>query len=127
MSDAGRIDPRVQPGGRRPGRRAPGREPERQLVRGMQMQRSAHRPGLDQRAPFPQRVADVAASDAVDARSKLELGGSLNLRMDSANVASDVDQPVGGGTIGERGAFEPARANVDPGRGRHRVSRGTTR
>lgn len=66
----------------------------------MQMKSSAQRPGLNQRPSFPQRLPDVALGDPIDACSELELRGSLNLSMHHpAEVASDVDEPVGAHTV----------------------------
>src|SRR5262249_40847244 len=44
-----------------------GREPERQLVRWMEVERSPQRPRLDERAVAPEGVAHLLLGDAVDA------------------------------------------------------------
>src|SRR4051794_7966724 len=91
MNDAVRVGPRRKCL-RLPGGGAVRREPERQLVRRMQMQRAAQRPCLHERPVAPQRVAHVLLRDAVDARRELQLGRRLPLRVDAGDLPCDVDE-----------------------------------
>src|SRR6185312_7093988 len=61
----------------------------------------------------PEGVADVLLLDPVDASGKLQLGGYLNLRVDSAGLPHDVDGRRR--AFRERAAREPARAHLLPG------------
>jgi hypothetical protein len=109
---------RVAPFGnflRSAGNRAASGEPELQLVRGMQVKRSAQRPGFDERTVAPKRVAYSLLGDALDTGRQLQLGGGLNLRVDPADVVDDVDKPLSLGAFGEEAACEPASANLVPG------------
>jgi hypothetical protein len=69
MKDTCRIPPLLELGALR----TPG-EPQRELVGGMEVERAAQRPRLDERAVAPERVADVLLGDPVDARGELQLG-----------------------------------------------------
>jgi hypothetical protein len=62
------------------------------------MQRSAQRPGLDERAVIPERGANVLLGNAVHARADRELRGCLHLRVDAADVPDDLDQLCRAGT-----------------------------
>ena len=62
--------------------RAEGADQLRQLVGGDQVQRPAHRPGLDQRPVAPQGVADVVPGHPVDAGMDRQLGRADDLRLD---------------------------------------------
>jgi hypothetical protein len=93
--------------------RAPRREPERQLVGGVEVEPSANRPRLDERASLPQRRADVGLND-VDAGGKLELGRCLDLRMHAAQAADDLDEPVAACTLAQRRTRQTARAYLIP-------------
>lgn len=69
------------------------REPQRQLVRWMEVEGSAHRPSLDQRSSLPQRRADVGLHD-VDAGGELQLGRHLHLRVHAAHGPDDLHEAV---------------------------------
>jgi hypothetical protein len=77
------------------------RKPQRQLVRGMEVERPAQRPGLDERAIAPECVAHVVLRDSVNASRELQLGRGLNLRVDPTERADDLDEPFRSGAFDE--------------------------
>ena len=95
--------------------------PEGQVTGGMQMKSSAQRPGFHQQPLFPECLPYVVPSDPVDTPRELELGGSLHLCVDTAEVARDVDEPIGGRSVNQEGACQPAGTNRVPSRGNHRA------
>lgn len=81
------------------------------------MERSTQRPGFDERAVAPECIANVLLRDPFDAGSKLQLGGGLHLCMDPTDLADDLDEPLGVGTLGQMAAPEPPPTNLVPGNG----------
>ena len=75
----------VDPRGERP-------DQLRQLVRGDEVQRAAHRPGLDERPLAPQGVAHGVPGEAVDPGVERELGRAHDLGVDG-NVVPDNVEP----------------------------------
>ena len=112
MHNTLRVGPRLELGRPR-GERAPRGQPERELAGRMEVQRPAQRPRLDERAVAPQRLANVLLCDPVDARGKLQLSGRLHLRVDPADVVSDLQEI--GRAPREGGTRETPRANLVPG------------
>ena len=96
------------------GSRAPRCVPERQLAGGVEVQRSAERPGLDERALSPHRVPDLGLCQSVDACRELQLRGRLPLGLHAAQGAHDLDEAVGARSIAQRRARQPARAHLIP-------------
>ena len=74
---------------------APRRVPECQLAGGMEVQRAAERPGLDERPLLPERRPDVGLPQAVEPRRQLQLGRRLQLCLRTAQRAHDLDEPSG--------------------------------
>jgi len=66
-----------------------------------------------------QRLPDVALCDPINTRSKLELGGSLNLCVHPTEVVSNVDEAVGAHTVSQKAAGQSACTNLVPSRGTH--------
>jgi hypothetical protein len=75
--------------------------PEAQLGGRMQMERSAQGPRFDEQAAFPEGLPDIRLADPVEPRGELELCGSLNLRVNAADVADDVDESIGGRSLSQ--------------------------
>ena len=72
-----------------PARRCRGRARRRE-----QVQRPAHRPGLDQPAALPERILHPAPLQAVDARPQGQLGRRRHLRVQPAEVRDDGERPA---------------------------------
>jgi ketol-acid reductoisomerase len=123
---ADRVDdlldlPRRQPEATRPPRRQEVPQagqaalPQRQLVGGQQVQRPAHRPGLDQRALLPQRARHRVGREVVDPRPRRQLGAGHDLGVQPAERARDLDHRVGGRAPRQPVACEPPRGDLRPG------------
>jgi MFS family permease len=122
VDDAGRIPPGAQFAAalrRRVGDGPTRRMPEGQLTRGVQMKSSSQRPGLDQEPPSPERVPEVGLGDLIDTCSELKLRGGLDLRVNPAELASDVDESVGPCSLSQEAAGQSPGANLVPGCGNH--------
>jgi hypothetical protein len=68
----------------------------------MEVQRSADRPGLDERTLLPHRRSDIDLLDSLDPGRKLQLGRCLHLCVDAARVTHDFDEPVTARAVAER-------------------------
>ena len=99
VHDALRIGPGGQAFAGRAEHGPPCRVPERQLAGGVEVKRSADRPGLDERSLLPQRRPNVGLRYAVDPRGELQLGGCLHLRVHATYGACDLDQTVAARTL----------------------------
>ena len=108
------IAPGRQPPIARAGDGAPGRVPERELLRRMEVERSADRPGLDERALLPQRRSDIGLLDSLDPGCKLQLGRCLHLCVDAAHRTHDLDEPIAARAIAERRARQTPRPYLFP-------------
>ena len=102
---------RPQPVDPRPERR----DQLRQLVRGDQVERPAHGPGLDQRAVAPQGVPHVVAGHALDAGMDRELGRADDLRLHRDVVADDVEHRLARRALLEVLPPQPERGDLRPG------------
>jgi hypothetical protein len=100
------IAPGGQPAVGGAGDGAPRRVPERELLRRMEVERSADRPGLDERALLPDRRPDFRLLDSLDPGRKLQLGRCLHLCVDAAHRTHDLDEPVTARAVAERRASE---------------------
>ncbi len=123
MDNAGGVAPlreilRLVKGDSRGG--ALGGEPERELVGGMEMERAAECPRLDELAPLPQRCPDVRLRDAGDAGRELQLRRRLDLRVHAPDLAGDLHESVAAGRMREEASREPSCANLGPRRRSHR-------
>jgi hypothetical protein len=58
------------------------------------VQRPAHRPRLDERAPFRQQLGDVAGAEVLDARPQRQLGARGDLRVQAGDVGDDGERRV---------------------------------
>jgi hypothetical protein len=76
--------------------------PEGQLIRRMQVERSAQRPGFHEQPSLPEGLPNVALGDPVDTRGELKLGRRLHLSVHAAEVVCDIDKSSGGRPRGER-------------------------
>lgn len=114
MNDAVRIAPRGQSRVGRAEDCTPRRVPERQLAGRVEVERSPHRPGLDERPPLPQRGSDVGLHGPLQTRGELQLGRGLHLGVHAADGARDVDEPVGARPLVEGRAGQPARPHLIP-------------
>src|SRR4029077_20031861 len=115
MKGARRIAPRRQAFSVAGVHGTPCRVPERQLSRRMQVERPAYRPRLDQRAIVPQRIAHVLLDDSVDAGVQGELGRGLDLRVDPARVARDLDDALRPCPFRHEAPGKSPRTNLVPG------------
>ena len=108
----------IPPGGQVPVGRghdgAPRREPQRELLRRVEVERPADRPGFDERALLPQRRADIGPLDSVDPGRKLQFGRCLHLRVHAAHGAHHLDELAAPGTLGERRACQAPRPYLVP-------------
>src|SRR5580765_3703911 len=95
--------------------RTPRRVPERKLGGRMQVERAANRPRLDQSAIAPQRIAHVLLDDLIDAGVQGELSRSLDLRVDPARVARNLDDAFRPCTFRHEAPGESPRTNLVPG------------
>ena len=114
MNHAVRIAPLVEAAVRRR-HGAPRREPKRELVGGVEVERPAERPRLDEVAPLPQRRADVRLRQTVDARGELQLGRRLHLGVNPADVPDHVDELFRRRATRQAAPREPPRPNLIPG------------
>ena len=114
MDNAGGIGPSGKAAGGRAQNRAPSCVPERQLPGRVQMKRSAHGPGLDQRSLLPQRCPYVGLHRSLEPGGKLQLGRCLDLSMYAAESVGHVDEPVGARPLVERGTRQAARPHPVP-------------
>jgi hypothetical protein len=80
----------------------------------MEMESPAQRPRPHELPPLPEGVPHVLLRDPVDARSKLQLRRSLNLRVHAAEVVNDLEQTAGAGPRRQERARKPTRANLVP-------------
>ena len=80
----------------------------------MEVQRPPQRPRLRQLAPFPERGTDVLPRDPLHPRCELQLGRAHHLRVDAADLAHDLDQPLGGRALGEVVARRSPSAQLVP-------------
>src|SRR5204863_6558908 len=67
--------------------------PEREVIRGDDVDRSADGPGANERLLDPERVPHVLLRHTGDARRKGELGGREELGLETAHVADGIDEP----------------------------------
>src|SRR5580765_4338366 len=95
--------------------RTPRGVPERQLGGRMQVERSANRPCLDQRALAPQRIAHVLLDDPVDAGVQGKLGRGLDLRVDPARAMRNLDAALRPCPFRHEAPGESPRTNLVPG------------
>jgi hypothetical protein len=67
----------------------------------MKVKGPAQRPSLHELPTLPERIANVLLRDPTHARGELQLGRSLNLRVDAAGFVRDLDEPVRADAFGE--------------------------
>ncbi|HET6945960.1 MAG TPA: hypothetical protein VFI01_11460 [Gaiellaceae bacterium] len=58
----------------------------------MEVERAANRARLRERAPLPEKLSHLVPGDVVDPRRDRELRAGLQLRVDAADVAYDLEQ-----------------------------------
>lgn len=80
----------------------------------MDVKRSSHGPGLDQRALLVQRGSDIGPHEAVEPGRELQLGRRLHLRLHAAQCAGDLDEPVAAGALAQRRTLQAPCANLLP-------------
>ena len=103
--------------------RPTGRGPRRELVGRMEMERAAKGPRLRQRPLLPESLPDIRLGDPLEPRRELQLRRPHHLRVDPADVAHDVDEPLGRRPLEQMIAGDAPRAHLVPGqRGQGRPS-----
>jgi hypothetical protein len=84
------------------------------------VQRPAQAGDLDQAAPLPQLLADLAAADSGDPQADGQLGGRHDLRVDAADRAHHVDQPLAWRGLDQEVPPQPEFQHLSPGQRSHR-------
>jgi len=88
--------------------------PQQQLAGGVEVERSADRPGLDERPLLPDRLPNVGLRHSVDPRTELQLGRRLQLGLDAAHRAHDLDESLAAGPVAQERPRQPARSHLIP-------------